>query len=55
MCVSRKFYYISMSPHIQKAITEKVYLSVVPGRTVRFLTAVGVMLEEYNSCLPNNK
>ena len=30
-------------------------LSVMLERTVRFLTAVDVMLEEYNNCLPNDK
>ena len=30
-------------------------LSVVLERTVRFLTTVDVVLEEYNNCLPNNK
>ena len=44
-----------MSPPIQKVITDTVYLSVVLERTVRFLTTVDVVLEEYNSCLPNNK
>ena len=36
-----------MSPPIQKMITDTVYLSVVLERTVRFLTAVDVVLEEY--------
>ena len=30
-------------------------LVAAPGRTVRFLPAVYVALEEYNNCLPNNK
>ena len=36
-----------MSPPIQKVITDTVYLSVVLERTVRFLTTVDVVLEEY--------
>ena len=36
-------------------ITDVVYLSERLAGTVRFLTTVDVMLEEYNSCLPNNK
>ena len=28
---------------------------VVLERTVRFLTTVDVVLEQYNNCLPNNK
>ena len=46
--------HIHVSP-IQKMITDAVYLSVVLERTVIFPTTVGVVLEEYNSCLPNNK
>ena len=30
-------------------------VSVVLERTVRFLTTVGVVLEEYSNCLPNKK
>ena len=30
-------------------------LSVVLERTVRFLTTIDAVLEEYNNCLPNNK
>ena len=45
-----------MSPPIQKMIADAVYLiSVVLTRTVRLLTTVDVVLEEYNDCLPNNK
>ena len=29
--------------------------AVVLEKTVRFLTTVNVVLEEYNNCLPNNK
>ena len=42
-----------MSPPIQKMITDAV-LSVVLERTVRFLTTVDVVLEEYNNYLLNN-
>ena len=54
-CVSRKFTTYPRSPPIQKMITDVVYLSERLAGTVRFLTTVDVMLEEYNSCLPNNK
>ena len=54
-CVSRKFTTCPWSPPIQKMITDVVYLSERLAGTVRFLTTVDVMLEEYNSCLPNNK
>ena len=50
-CVSRKF----MSPPIQKWLLMRFILSVVLEKTVRFLTAVYAVLEEYNNCLPNNK
>ena len=42
-----KFYYISMTPPLQKMIPDAIDLSVVLERTVRFLTAVDVVLEEY--------
>ena len=44
-----------MSAPIQKMIADMVYVSVVLERTVRFLTTVDVVLEEYNNCLPNSK
>ena len=45
-----------MSPSIQKMITDVVYLiSVVTEGTVRFLTRVDIVFQEYNDCLPNNK
>ena len=43
-----------MIPPIKKMITDAVYL-IVLERTVRFLTTVDGVLEEYNNCLPNNK
>ena len=48
--VSRKF-----TPPVQKMITDEVILSVVLERTVRLLTTVDVVLEEYNNYLPNIK
>ena len=39
----------------KKWLLMRFILSVVLERTVRFLTTVDVVLEEYNNCLPNNK
>ena len=44
-----------MSPPIQKMITDATYLINSAEWTVRFLTTVDVVLEEYNNYVPNNK
>ena len=44
-----------MSPPILKMITDEFYLSVVLERTVRSLTILDVVLEDYDNCLLNNK
>ena len=46
--------HVSTYPKKDK-ILMRFILSVVLERTVRFLTTLGVVLEEYNNCLPNNK
>ena len=47
--------HIFIYPPIPKMIMMRFILSVVLEKTVRFLTTVDVVLEEYNNCLPNNK
>ena len=47
-------------PHIHVSTYPKndidaIILSVVLERTVRLVATVNAVLEEYNSCLPNNK
>ena len=44
-----------MSSPIQKPINYAVDLSVVLERTIGFLATVDIVLEEYDSCLRNNK
>ena len=41
--------------HVPKMITDVVYLTVMLERTVRFAATADVVLEDYNSCLQNNK
>ena len=43
-----------MSPPIQKWLMVQFILSAVLERTVKFLTTVNVVLEEYNNCLLNH-
>ena len=54
-CVSRKFTaYLCL--HLSKErLLMQFTLSEVLGRTIRFLTTVHVVLEEYNNYMSNNK
>ena len=44
-----------MSVPIPKMITDAVYAISSAWETVRFLTTVDFVLEEYDNCLPNNR
>ena len=47
--------HIHVSTYPKKLLLIWFILSVVLGKTVRFLTIVDFVLEEYNNWLPNNK
>ena len=53
--VSRNFTTYSCLHLSQKWLLMRFLLSVVLERTVRFLTTIVVVLEEYNNCQPNSK
>ena len=56
-CISRKFaIHIHVSTYPKNDwVLMRFILSVVLERTVRFLTTVHVVLEEFNNCLSNKK